>query len=101
MGDIEVELVAAAPEEGLAPLDLLDVVGEHAAALQDLELGLSEVVADRADRAHLGEEAGGQREVHRGPAEHLLALPERGLDSVKGDRSNNRERHGQGSLAAA
>ncbi len=56
-------------------------------------LGLAEVVADRADRPHLGEEAGGQREVHGGAAEHPLALPERGLDRVKRDRSHYRQRH--------
>ena len=56
-----------------------------AAALQHLELLGAEVVADRADRAHLGEEAGGEGEVDGGAAEHPLALPERGLDRVKGD----------------
>ena len=38
VGDVEVVLVAAAPEEGLAAGDPLDVVGEDAAALQHLEL---------------------------------------------------------------
>ena len=80
VGDVEVVLVAAAPEERLAALDPLDVAGLHAAALQHLELGGAEVVADRADRAHLGEEAGGEREVDGGAAQHAVALPERGLD---------------------
>jgi hypothetical protein len=77
--------VAAAPEEAFSARDPLDVVGDDAAALEDLELLGAEVVADRADRPHLGEEAGRQREVDGGAPEHAVALPERGLDRVEGD----------------
>ena len=52
-----------------------------------------EVVADRPHRADLGEEAGSEREVDGGAAEHAVALPKRGLDRVEGDRSNDSERH--------
>ena len=51
VGDVEVELVAAAPEEGLAAGDPLDVVDDDPAALEQPELVDAEVVADRADRA--------------------------------------------------
>lgn len=85
VGDVEVVLVAPAPEEGLAAGDALDPVGEDVAPLEDGELLGAEVVADRAHRPHLGEEAGGEGEVHGGAAEHALALPERGFDGVKGD----------------
>ena len=66
--------------------------------LEHLELLGAEVVADRADRPHLGEEAGGEREVDGGAAEHALALPERGLDGVEGDRSDDGERHAAGGV---
>ena len=91
MGDVEVVLVVAAPEEGLAVLDALDVVGvdvplvEHGRARP-----VAEVVAYRPDRAHLGEEAGGEREMDGGASEHAVALPDRGLDGVEGDRADAR-----------
>ena len=85
MSHVEVVLVAAAPEEGLAALDPLDVVAEHPALLQHRELLGAEVVADRPDRPHLGEEAGREREVDGGAAEHAVALPERGFDRIEGD----------------
>ena len=56
---------------------------------------LAEVLADRADDAHLVEEGGGQREMHRGAAEHPLALAERRLDGVIGDRSDDGDWHGR------
>ncbi len=42
-----------APEEGLAALDVLDVVGVDLALVQDLVLLVAEVVADRSDDAHV------------------------------------------------
>jgi len=41
----------------------LDVVGDHATALEHAELALAEVIADRSDHPNLREEARGQREV--------------------------------------
>ena len=46
--------------------------------LQHSELLVAEVVPDRPDDVHLAEEAGREREVHGGAAQHPLALPERG-----------------------
>ena len=102
VGRVQVVLVVAAPEEGLAALDALDVVGVDAAVVEHPVLLVAEVVAHRPDHAHVGEEARGQREVHGGAAEHALALPERRLDRVEGDRSDHDEAHGprQTSLAA-
>ena len=60
----------------------------------------AEVVPDRPDRPHLGEEAGGQGEVHGGAAEHPLPLPEWGLDGVESDGSDDGEGHRAASLAA-
>ena len=65
-------------------------------AAHHVELGLAEVVAHRADHAHLVEERRRQREVHGGAAEHPLALPERRLDGVKGDRSDDGDGHRRG-----
>ena len=47
---LRLSLVLARPEEGLAAGDVLDVVGDRAARLQDLPGPRAEVVADRADR---------------------------------------------------
>src|SRR5207249_9799965 len=66
----------------------------HAPCAQDAVLGLPEVVAGRSDDAHVGEERGGQREVHGGAAEHALALAEGCRDRVEGDRSNDGDAHG-------
>ena len=62
-----------------------DVVGEDAARFEQLELLGAEIVADRTDRPHLGEETRRQAEVDGGAAEHPLALAERRLDRVEGD----------------
>jgi hypothetical protein len=67
-----------APEERLAAGDVLDVADVDAAAAQHVELGLAEVVADRADDAHVVEERGGEREVHGGAAEHPRRARRRG-----------------------
>jgi hypothetical protein len=63
VSDVHVVLVVALPEEGLAALDSLDVVGDHAAALEYAELVRAEVIAHRPDHPDLGEEACGQREM--------------------------------------
>ena len=75
VADVDVALVAARPEERLAARDVLDVVGVDPAGVQHGELLLAEVVADRADHVGVGEERGGQREVHRGAAEQASRLP--------------------------
>ena len=93
VADVDVALVAAGPEERLAARDVLDVVGDHAAVVQDGVLLLAEVVADGPDHAGLGEERGGEREVHGGAAQQAVALAGLGLDGVKGDGSDHGERH--------
>ena len=102
VADVDVALVAAGPEERLAARDVLDVVGDHAAVVQDGVLGLAEVVAHGPDDAGLGEERGGEREVHGGAAQQAVALAGLGLDGVKGDGSDHGERHkAQEQLAGA
>jgi hypothetical protein len=56
---VEVELVAPAPEEGLAALDALDVLRVDAARVQDRQLRVAEVVAHRPGDPHVAEERGG------------------------------------------
>ena len=92
---VQVPAVLAAPEERLAAGDALDVGDVDAALAHHVELGLAEVLADRADDADLVEERGGQREVHGGAAEHPLALAERRLDGVVGDRADHGDWHGR------
>ena len=92
---VQVVVVLALPEEGLAARDVLDVVGDRRRACAGrARLLVAEVVADRADDADLVEERRGQREVGGRAAEHPLALAERGLDGVEGDRSDHGEAHG-------
>ena len=92
---VEVPAVAALPEERLAARDALDVVDRRTARSQHLELGLTEVVADRPDDPHMIEERGGQGEVGRGPAQHPLADAERRLHSVERDRTYDGDAHGR------
>jgi hypothetical protein len=61
--------------------------------VQHRVLGVAEVVADRADDAHVGEEARREREVDGRAAEHPLALSEGCLDRVEGDRSDYNKAH--------
>jgi hypothetical protein len=91
--DVDVALVAAGPEERLAARHVLDVVGDHAARVQRGVLLVAEVVADRPDHAGVGEERGGEREVHRRAPEHPVALPGLGLDGVERNGSDDGQRH--------
>src|SRR4029079_7013081 len=90
---VEVVVVVAAPEERLAARDVLDVVGVHAPPVQDGVLRVGEVVAHRPDDAYVGEEAGRQREVRGGSAQHPLALAEGRAHCVEGDGSDHYEAH--------
>jgi len=96
VADVEVPLVLTRVEEGLASLDVLDVLGVHLVAAQHLVLALGEVVAHRPHHADVAEVGRGEREVHGGAAEGALALPKGGLDRVKGDRTDDDEAHGLG-----
>src|SRR5207245_2796239 len=96
---VQVVLVTAAPEEGLAAGHVLDVVGHHPTLLKHRVLLLAEVVANRPDDPRLDEEARREGEVHGGAAEHPLAVAEGSLDRVEGDRSNYYEAHGAGTVA--
>ena len=100
VGDVQVVLVVAAPEEGLAPGDPLDVGDVDPARAQELDVLVGEVVADRADDVHVGEHARREREVNRGAAEHAVALPERGPHGVESDGADDGQRHGAASYAA-
>src|SRR5581483_3855732 len=64
-----------------------------AAGGQHRELLIAEIGTDPAHHVDLIEERGGQREVRRGAAEHALALAERRLDRVEGDRADDRDAH--------
>ena len=93
---VDVAVVAAGPEERLAAGDVLDVVGQHAAAVQDRR------TPPRRSRRRPGRRSAsrancdaGEREVHRGAAEQPVAAPGRGLDGVEGDGSDHGERHGR------
>ena len=72
---------------------MLDVVGDDAAVAQHGVFGLAEVVSDRADHAGLGEERGGEREVHGSAAQQAIALAGVRLDSVESDGTDHGERH--------
>ena len=72
----------------------------HAAATEHLQLGLAEVVADRADDPHVVEERGGEGEMGGGATEHPCAFSERGLDGIERDRANDGHRHAAGPYCA-
>ena len=101
VADVGVALVAARPEERLAARDVLDVVGDHAAVVQHRVLGLAEVVAHGTDHARLGQERGGQREMHGRAAEQAVAPAGRRLDGVEGDRTHHGQRHRGGRVAGS
>ena len=83
LGGGEVFDVAAGPVEALAG-DVLDAGGVDAAGGEDGFVLGEEVVADYADYADFGEEAGGQGEVRGGAAEDALALAAGGFEGVEG-----------------
>ena len=58
-----------------------------------------EVLADRADHAHLVEERRGEREVGGGAAQHPVTRPGRGDDGVIGDGSDDSEAHAAARVA--
>ena len=97
VGGVEVVLVVAAPEEGLAALDVLDVVGDRRRGVRSTSYSSSPKSSPTGPTdAHVGEEAGGEREVHGRAAEHALALAEGRLDRVERDRSDHDEAHSGG-----
>ena len=93
VADVDVALVAPGPEERLAAGHVLDVVGDDATGVQRRVLRLAEVVADRPDHAGVVEERGGEGEVDRGAPQQPVAAAGLGLDGVKGDGSDDGERH--------
>jgi hypothetical protein len=90
---VEIPAVLPAPEKRAPAGHVFDVADIDAAATEHVELGFAEVLADRPDYPHDVEERGGEGEMHGSPAEHPLALPERGLNGVKRDRSDNGDGH--------
>ncbi len=74
---------------------MLDVGHVDAARPQHIELLLAEVIADGADDTHVVEERGREGEMHGCAAEHSLALAERRLDGVIGNRSDHGDGHGR------
>src|SRR5690606_11364417 len=91
---VQVVVVLALPEERLAARHPLDVVGDDPAALEDRVLGSAQVGAAAAHDTDLGEGRGREGEGRGCPAKHPLALPERRLDGVEGDGSDDGEAHG-------
>jgi len=85
VGGVEVVVVMPCQKKVLPSGDSLDVLGDHASPLERRELIRAEIVAHRPHYPNLGEEAGREREVHGGAAEHALALSERRAHGVEGD----------------
>ena len=61
----------------------------------------AEVLPDRSDHPHLGEEARREREVHGRAPEHPLPLAERGAHGIEGDRADDGQRHGRAAYPPA
>jgi hypothetical protein len=73
---------------------VLDVIRVHTVAVQDVVLGVAEVVAHRANHADVAELGSSEREMHGGPAERAVTLAKRSLDRVKRDRTDHYQAHG-------
>src|SRR3989442_1295357 len=85
-----VQVVAVLPGPAERPPPRRRVAGQiHAAILEESEVRLREVLADRRDEADLGEEARGVREVGRRSTEDVVDLAEGRLDAVERDRADD------------
>ena len=89
---VEVFAVLAAPVECLA-VGVLDAARVDAARGEHVFVLGGEIVAHDGDDAHLGEVAGGEREIGGRAAENLLALAEGGLEGIEGHRADYEDRH--------
>src|SRR5438093_645321 len=87
---VQVVAVLPRPAEGPPP-GRLEAVQIDAAILEESEVRLREVLADRRDEADLGEEARGVREVRRRSTEDVVDLAEGRLDAVERDRADDEE----------
>lgn len=89
---VQIAVIAALPAEGLAALlgaqaeSVNTVIAEQAAML------LRKVLADDADQARPGEEAGGVREVGRRTAERVVHGAAGRLDAVERQGADDQKR---------
>ena len=87
VGDVQVIVVTAAPAKRFAIFDAFKVTRGDAMFFENVDV--VEVAADYADDTDVGKEAGGNREVRSGTAEHLVALAKGGFNCVVSDGTNN------------
>src|SRR5207245_10269467 len=87
---VQVVAVLPRPAEGPPP-GRREAVQIDAAILEESEVRLREVLADRRDEADLGEEARGVREVGRRSTEDEIGRAEGRLDAVERDRADDEE----------
>jgi hypothetical protein len=85
VGDVEVVLVAAAPEEGLPARDPLDVVGEDAAALRTSNCSAPKSSPTGPTGRTSVKKLAASEKCTAAPPSMRSALPERGLDRVERD----------------
>ncbi len=86
--------VLAAPAKGLA-LGVFDAARIDVALLEDVFVLGGEVFSDHGDHAHLGEVAGGQREIGRRAAQNVFHPPGGRCDGVKRNRTDSNDAHVQ------
>src|SRR5690606_22133644 len=93
VGLVHVVFVVAAPAEGLAGGVDLHAVGVDAAAVEQVDVVLGEIVSDHAHQGDVGEIGGGDGGVGAASAERLLHFAEGGADMVQSKASNNEYGH--------
>ncbi len=86
LGGVQILDVAAGPVEALAG-DVFDAGGVNATGGKYGFMHGEEVVADHADDANLGEEAGGESEVRGRATQDALTLAAGGLKGIEGYRT--------------
>ena len=93
LGDVQVVAVLAAPEERLLAGDALQAVGVDVAAVEDRRVLVGEVLADHGDEIDFREERSGHGEIRRRAADAAVDLPERSLEGIEGNTSDDEDGH--------
>jgi hypothetical protein len=88
MCGVHVVIVTAAPKEGLAVRNNLNVVSIDEMTLKNRPFIIAKIAADNADGINGRKETSGQAKVRRRTAKDTIAFAKRRFQRVKRDRTN-------------
>ncbi len=91
-GLVEIVAVLAFPAKRL-PGDTHDTAGVDVPLVQRLQALFREILSDHRQHAHRRKKRGGDREVSGRTAQRLITDPVGSLDRIKGDGSDDNQRH--------